>query len=358
MSDAVKILLIEDDEDDYVLVRSMLSEVPEANFALHWERTFEAALSALSSNGHDVCLLDYRLGRRDGLELLKEANNRKIRMPVILLTGQGDHEVDLEAMKAGATDYLVKGQINAMLLDRSIRYAVERKKAENALRKSQRELRFLSSRLIAAQERERKRIARDLHDSTCQSLGVIKMTVEKSLGQLDEGSAAAQTLKPLLPLIPSAIEEIRRIIKDLRPSSLDDLGILTTVTALCREFKERHPGIRMEETLAAGESEIPDALKIVIYRVLQEALNNVSKHSKANVVQVSLARTNGNIDLAVRDNGHGFEPDKTGLKDLVDGGVGLSSMKERVELSGGTLSIWSAPGAGTAVSAKWCARSR
>src|SRR5690606_40531187 len=91
-------------------------------------------LEALTTNGFDVCLVDYRLGARDGLQLLREANERGVVTPLILLTGQGDYEVDVRAMMAGAADYLVKGQIDAQLLERSIRYARERQRAEERIR--------------------------------------------------------------------------------------------------------------------------------------------------------------------------------------------------------------------------------
>ncbi len=120
----LKVLLVEDDEDDYVIIRDLLSEMER--FELEWVIDYEDALKAIEREEHDVCLLDYRLGERSGLELLREALRRGYKAPIILLTGQGDREVDLEAMQAGAADYLIKGQIDAPLLERSIRYAFTR----------------------------------------------------------------------------------------------------------------------------------------------------------------------------------------------------------------------------------------
>ena len=136
----LRVLVVEDDEDDYIITRDLLSEIDSRRIDPDRAATFDAALERIAANQYDVYLLDYRLGARDGLELMSEAIAIGCTAPMILLTGQADHEVDLEAMKAGATDYLVKGQIDAALLERSIRYAIERKQAEDALQKAHNEL--------------------------------------------------------------------------------------------------------------------------------------------------------------------------------------------------------------------------
>jgi PAS domain S-box-containing protein len=141
MSSQIKILLIEDDEDDYILVRDLLAEMPLAKFALDWAPSFDSALAKSEQIQYDVYLLDYRLGSHDGLELLQVLKDRGHTAPIIFLTGQGDYEVDVEAMKIGAADYLIKTQINAPLLERSIRYAIERKHAEKALQENEQLLR-------------------------------------------------------------------------------------------------------------------------------------------------------------------------------------------------------------------------
>ena len=133
----IRVLLIEDDEDDYILVRNMLLKATSTKYDLEWVPTYDAALEAIDTGCHDVYLLDYYLGERNGLELLREIGSRGITAPVILLTGQGDYEIDVEAMRLGASDYLVKGQLNSSLLERSIRYAITQKMTEEKLRQSQ-----------------------------------------------------------------------------------------------------------------------------------------------------------------------------------------------------------------------------
>jgi PAS domain S-box-containing protein len=140
---SIRVLLVDDDEDDYILTHDLLIEIEQGKFDLEWADTYEAALEAMEQDRHDVYLLDYHLGERNGLELLREALRNGHRTPMILLTGQEDHEVDVEAMKAGASDYLVKGQIDALLLERSIRYALERARASEAVRGSEERFRSI-----------------------------------------------------------------------------------------------------------------------------------------------------------------------------------------------------------------------
>jgi PAS domain S-box-containing protein len=135
-----KILLVEDDEDDYILTQDMLLEAKGSQFELSWESTYNGALETLQGNHPDVILVDYYLDSRNGLDFVREALEMGCKAPLIVLTGHGSYEVDIQAMQVGAVDYLVKGQINASLLERTIRYAIERKQAEDALQRARDEL--------------------------------------------------------------------------------------------------------------------------------------------------------------------------------------------------------------------------
>jgi len=131
---SIKILLLDDDEDDYLITRDLISQIRDRQYHLEWINNYDDGLAAIKRNQHDLCLLDYRLGERTGLELLRESQPFKARLPLILLTGQGDQEIDVEAMKAGAADYLVKGKLTPDTLERAMRYAIERKRAQETLR--------------------------------------------------------------------------------------------------------------------------------------------------------------------------------------------------------------------------------
>ena len=129
----MRVLLVEDDEDDYIILRDLFSEIQDTHFRLAWIQAVEDALEAMTQNRHDFYLVDYLLGTCSGLELMQEAIYKGCTAPIIILTGQGNRDVDLAAMRSGAADFLVKGQFDAPLLERSIRYAKERKQLMNKL---------------------------------------------------------------------------------------------------------------------------------------------------------------------------------------------------------------------------------
>jgi PAS domain S-box-containing protein len=234
----------------------------------------------------------------------------------------------------------------------------KRREAEEALRESDKELRILSNQLLSAEEKERKRIARELHDGIGQALSAIKFSVEHSLRELQNSPDHVElnSLETVIPLTQKTIEEVRRIVKDLRPSILDDLGILATITWFCREFQNVYSSIKIIKDVAILESDIPSPLKTVIYRILQEALNNVAKHSRADLVHLSLHLVDDAVELKVHDNGKGFDlPEAISLSPS-QRGFGLASMRERAQLSGARFQIESVEGEGTTIRVKWDAK--
>lgn len=232
----------------------------------------------------------------------------------------------------------------------------DRVKAEQALRKSESELRMLSSQVLSAQEKERQRIAAELHDGIGQTLSAIKFYVENTLAQTDSSATQHDTtpFSSIIPKLQSAIEEVRRISMDLRPSILDDLGILATLGWLCREYQYVYRGILVELRAEAQETDIPVQLKVVIFRIVQEALNNVAKHSRTDTVQIGLKKTSHTIELDISDNGIGFDLSEIAAKRGIGvGGTGLVSMRERAEYSGGHFTLKSHKGQGTCIRIVW-----
>jgi PAS domain S-box-containing protein len=229
----------------------------------------------------------------------------------------------------------------------------ERKQTERALRESESRLRNLSSQLLIAQEQERKRIAGELHDSIAASLGAIKFSIEKTLGQLEQDSAASESLKGLISLTQQATEETRRIMADLRPGILDDLGVIAALGWFCREFQKRYSHLRVDKQIDLNEEEIPESLKTPVFRISQEALNNVAKHSGADLVQLSMKKMENGIELTIKDNGQGFDPVEAGPDREPGKKLGLTSMRERAQLSGGSFGLESAVGKGTIVRVSW-----
>jgi len=231
----------------------------------------------------------------------------------------------------------------------------KRRMAEQALRESDKELRILSNQLLSTEEKERKRIARELHDGIGQALSAIKFSVENSLRELRRSPdhPELKSLATVIPLTQKTIEEVRRIVKDLRPSILDDLGILATITWFCREFQKVYASIRIIIEIEIQESDIHSPLKTVIYRILQEALNNVAKHSQADLIRLSLHKKDNGVELTVHDNGTGFDLSEAISLQPSRRGFGLASMRERAELSGGKFAIESSIGRGTTIWVKW-----
>jgi PAS domain S-box-containing protein len=224
----------------------------------------------------------------------------------------------------------------------------DRKRAEQALRESEAQLRHLSAELLSAQEKERRKIARDLHDSIGQILSATKFSLEGQLNQIEKGNPPTrENLEPIISLVQSSIEEVRRISSDLWPSMLDDLGLLMTINWFCRNFQSIYSAIQVDKMVRIQENEVPAPLKTPIYRILQEAMNNVAKYSQTDAVQLSLQKMDGRLELTVQDFGVGFDPQNSPR------GLGLASMKERTELSGGEFRISSTLGEGTVVHASW-----
>lgn len=214
------------------------------------------------------------------------------------------------------------------------------------LRKAaEQELRKLSSKVLSAQENERKRIGRELHDGPGQMLSALKILLKNQIELLHVQAPEADIsgLEKTLAYIEESIVEIRRILLDLRPAMLDDLGLAAALEWLCREFETRYNNIRVDHEIDIDEGEVDEARRTVLYRVLQEALSNVAKHSSADRVTVSLIQHNGMAKLAVRDNGAGFDP-RSNME-----GIGLAGMRERIEAVSGKLLLQAKKGTGVLV---------
>ena len=193
---------------------------------------------------------------------------------------------------------------------------------------------------LTAQERERLRIGRALHDEAGQTLTAIALEVERSA--TDGPQAHREQMAILAAQLHDCLDEIRRISRDLRPEALDDLGLVNALIALTSRA-DRQSGIRIERRLSAQLPSLSTELELVIYRVAQEALTNVLRHSKATRCDVVLESNDDEVELRVTDDGVGMPSRSSGET------IGIEGMRERALLGGGTLSIESPPGQGTQV---------
>ena len=232
--------------------------------------------------------------------------------------------------------------------------AINRFNLEDEIRESESHLRFLSSQLLTVQEDERKRISAELHDDIAAKLAGIKFVLEKKLMETDEkNKEMSQSLRDIVSLVLDTIASTRRIMINLRPAMIDDLGILATLNWYSREFEQIFSPIQVEKQINIKEIEIPDHLKIIIFRILQEAMNNIAKHSGANHVYLSLQKINGTLALSIEDNGRGFDVENKTLKSETFQGFGIVNMKERARLSGGDFAIKSFQKKGTSIKVTW-----
>jgi PAS domain S-box-containing protein len=224
----------------------------------------------------------------------------------------------------------------------------------SAHKNAEKSLRTMSSQLINAQESERKIFSQDLHDSIGGKLTGIKYSLEKIISELEDVSVSFETsLKDILSIIQSTIEETQRITKNLHPSILDDLGLFAAIRETCREFREVYSDLHITNNFESDENEIPPSLKILIYRIVQEAINNVVKHSGADTLKLSLASNKRIIELTIEDNGEGFNVQKVLQDNGHKRGLGLQTIRERTELFNGSLDIKSNRGKGTTIRANW-----
>lgn len=208
----------------------------------------------------------------------------------------------------------------------------------------------LFRRVVAAQESERQRIARDLHDETGQSLTAIGMGLRGLSGKVARNKEALGTLQKLESLTADSLKELQRLISDLRPSHLDDLGLPAALRWYTGRIQE-HASVSIRVDIHGEEQELDEAIKITIFRIIQEALNNIIKHSQASNVNIHLRYEEKKVRISIQDNGIGFDPDHVQQRRTSRPSLGLAGMEERAALLGGNVSIQSRPGYGTEVEA-------
>jgi PAS domain S-box-containing protein len=215
--------------------------------------------------------------------------------------------------------------------------------------------RSLSREIVAVQEAERKRIATDLHDGLGQSLSAVRFGLEQAFLKLsaNEIEDATDIVGSLMSKVKDAIDDVRQVAMNLRPSTLDDLGILATLSWFLREFEATYGTITVDKAFGISEKDVPNSLKVTLFRVVQEAMNNVAKHSHATRVWICIKKTDDELQMTIEDNGVGFDPVELASRNVPGMGLGRAGLRDRVELSGGALSINAAPGNGVCLRMSW-----
>ena len=212
---------------------------------------------------------------------------------------------------------------------------------------SRRRLKDLSGQVLSAQEDERRRISRELHDDTAQSLTSLALVL-KTIEDTENHPALKEQLRDVRREVEQSIEGVRRLARDLRPSTLDDLGLSAAVDWYVQALSQRAQfTVRYRSDL--GDARLPEAIELALYRIAQESFTNVVKHARASEVRVLLTRTPATVVLRISDDGVGLPAAQDGRPDA--SGVGLYGMRERAELIGGRLSLRSRPGRGVEIEA-------
>jgi signal transduction histidine kinase len=224
------------------------------------------------------------------------------------------------------------------------------KQAEKKLSESEEYLRLLSRKVIDSQENERKRVARDLHDSVSGNLAAIKLALEEKLESMKTGTRNDfYSLENIIANIKDTILEVRRISNHLMPSVLEDLGLVEAIRWFCREQGKYYQNVRITHRIEIEEDRLLERIKIAIFRVIQESMSNALRHGQADAIELILTNAGHRVELCVKDNGCGFDPEGISSNPDSLNGLGLKGMKERAEVCNGIFEIFSEIGKGTQV---------
>ncbi|KAA5548649.1 hybrid sensor histidine kinase/response regulator [Adhaeribacter rhizoryzae] len=398
MSDKIQILLVDDDEDDYIITQDIIQDIPGRHYQLEWVASFEEALAIINERKHNIYLVDFRLGAENGLELITKAIEQGVDAPFILLTGQSDRETDEKAMRAGVSDYLVKGTFNQYDLERSIRYSIEHSKNLAEIRKLNAELEervaertrelgeaiqkleHTNKTLYQAQVEIRKALQKekDLHELKSRFVTIAShefrtplSTVLSSASLISKYKTTEDDDKRLkhVERIKSAVSNLTSILNDFLsisrieegkiynvPSAFDLVTFTTDITEEMQGVVKAGQRIYYEHT---GDKTIVNLDKNLLKNILFNLLSNASKYSgEGKDIFLHTKLTDKTFTLQVKDQGIGIpDADKTHLftpffraqnvTNIQGTGLGLNIVKRYVDIMQGTLDYTSELNQGT-----------
>jgi signal transduction histidine kinase len=342
----MSIVLIVD--DDLTARETLVAMLEGENYDLQLAKDGIQALQMLEQLQPDLILLDVMMPRMDGYEVCRRIRStiQLAEVPIILLTALDDRDSLVRGIEAGADDFLSKPADRRELTAR-VR-TITRLNRYRTLMEQRENIRHMAERTVAAQEEERQRISRELHDDLGQALTTHLLAIRNLQEDLSlPVETMFERLQSLHDQSYEILVKIRRLARDLRPPVLDALGLRVAMQTYCTEFTRRThlPVIFEADTFLPAFSDI---YNITLYRVLQEALTNIVKHAQASQVWVDLSVEDAIVNLTVQDNGVGFSEEK-----LQSNGIGLTGLLERITIAGGTLNINSTSKRGTILSAQF-----
>lgn len=329
----IELVFVEDNDGDALLISDYLEEY-FSNLHLIRSSSFKELIS-LQVNP-DCILLDLNLPDKTGKDLITEVHKLFPKTPILILTGFTDLDFAIEALEMGASDYLLKDELSAGLLYKSIRYSIERHKYLEQLKASEQ---HLSKAIIKAIENEQYAIGAELHDNVCQTLVASHLKLNMIAGKLDD--VLREKVDKSVELIATALKDIQQLSRRMAPAYLNRFTLDQSISNLVNSLQECCPFIlhlQADETIS--NLLIDEDLHLNIYRIIQEQLRNTLKHAQAEHVSIHLAANDAQIQVVIEDNGVGFDLEQ------LSKGIGITNMKRRAQLNGGELELISSPGNG------------
>ena len=357
----VRLLLVDDDEDDFLLTKEVVAEMPHGRYTLDWKQDYETGLAAVRAGGHDVYLIDYRIGAQTGLDLIAATATLESRGPMILLTGQGEFEIDQAALRAGAADYLEKGRLDATILERSIRYALRQRRTEQELEQKVLErtqsLAAANDLLTQADRRKDEFLATLAHElrnplaPIRNALEILRLSNYSPQASQSTHVMMDRQVKYMVRLIDDLLDVSRitrnKLTLNLEPLDLAEVlrdAVETARVAFDKGGITFEPFVPLEPIRVSGD-------RVRLTQVFNNILANAAKYTDAGgQVMLSTAQSPGRVIVTVRDTGVGipaeYLPHIFDLFTQIDRslnrsqgglGIGLSLVKQLVDLHGGSV---------------------
>lgn len=366
-SPPIRLLLVEDGAPDALLLKYMLADVVEESFDVtHVERMADA-VNRLATACFDAILLDLSLPDSRGVDTVARINAVAPHVPIVVMTGLDDKNTAMEAVRVGAQDFLIKGHSGGWLVARSIRYAIERKQAEQQLKtmnetlerrvaertatatRRAAQLQALASELTQTEHRERRRLAQILHDHLQQLLYAARLNLDTLRNRDPSDPSTPETIEKIDSLLGECIAQSRSLTLQLCPPVLHEAGLAAAVEWLGR-YMEQTCGLAVDVDVDPKAEPESEEIRILLFEAARELLFNVTKHAETGRARVTMMTAPGDgVCLTVSDEGAGCAPVDPQSDHATSSGFGLFSIRERIGMMGGRLVIESSPGHGTRV---------
>lgn len=338
-----KVLIV---EDELVVARDIEQQLLDLGYAPVGSATRgEQAVELCGQVCPDLVLMDIQLaGAMDGIAAAQRIRDQ-FALPVVFLTAFTADDVLARAKLTEPFGYILK-PFSERELRTVLAMALYKHEAEARLQNTTRQLKALSRRVLEAQEQERRRVAIELHDELGQSLTAIKINLQLS-ERFKDKSPTDLNLESIR-IVEDALHQVRRLATGLRPSMLDDLGLAPALRWMADQTAQR-VGLKVDFVHEQVQSRLAPEIETACFRIVQEALTNITRHAQASRVEIRLSREGDDMLLTVQDNGQGFDLPSMRQRALAGSSLGVLGMQERATLIGGALEIDSAPGRGSSV---------